>query len=661
MKRIPSIFTIAALCGAVMTSCGQKEPLLSENTEVGYTFEVSFGDESKSGCFASGTYVNDYNLYFFADEVLDRQVYSPGGKTTVSLAPNREYRLYAIGNVGKKSFTPGMSIDSFLSGKLNFSSLDELEGIPCAYIPETTLIPSRDLASGTYHIKAGALFAEFKIDLAVKNALDSDKLDITNVSCFNINSELSYFGENDSATSSTLVDAGDFLSQSDLETLSKGGTVRFYAPENMQGTMSNPTRDYKIKKSDSGLCTYVRIEGTYESQYASYLLKYVFYLGEDLYTSFNIKRNKTYELHLTLDLGDEYLFDLDGFEDNEDSPTQGPNITRDEKYVLVPSETQVDTWGGNEYGITVSAVNFRGDSIDVTRELTVDGVTYTGGAPTGLISWNGSEIVATDWWGMSGTWVTSNPTYTITFRYGDATTTVTGVMNGHTGIRCKDSYWYSEIERAGAHAPAKSVWLYGSQDTDVSGTACIIGDSDLQWFTNSGRDCIMPGEDIPVLLTATDPTNGFFREGTGYINVSTDVAELCVTIRPSFSNVTVFGGTKDISTSTTVSGSFLGNTGISRIEDPVGNSFPMAVIQSISYYDVNGEFRELTSEYAIPEEYSRVEFSIGNPNESHEDVPSTNAWSLAENFFPTISMGQQDMVHIFVNGFTARWQWGFGI
>lgn len=661
MRHLHLKIAFIILWNAVLTSCEYSEPRPASEEEITYTFEMDFGGESKSGCFLSGTYVNNYNLYFFADGELSRQVYSPGGKTTISLAPNQEYLLYAIGNIGQKAFKPGMKLESFLGEKLKFGSLGELAGIPCSYIPEATLIPSRDLTSGTYHVKAGALFAEFKIDLKVKNAADSDKLDITDVSCFNINSELTYFSEGDKAKASTVVDAGDFLSSADLKTLSKGGTVAFYAPENLQGTMSNPTKDYKIKKSSSGLCTYVKVEGTYESQYASYQLKYIFYLGEDLYTSFNIKRNKTYELHLTLDLGDEYLFDLEDVEDDEDNPTQGPDVTREDKYTLVPSVTTLDTWGGNEYSITIDAVNFKGDAIDVTSQVTVDGVKYTGGAPGGLISWNGSEIVATDWWGMSGKWVTASPTYTITFRYGDATVTVSGTMNGYIGIRSKETYWYSEIERSGELAPSQSVFLYGSQTTDVSSTATITAVPDYQWFTNSGRDCIMTGSDIPVTLTATDPSNGFHREGTGSIDVVTDVAELHVTINPSFRNVITFSGTKSISTSTTVSDSFLGNVGIAYIEDPVGNSFPMSVIQSIWYYDVNGERRNLTSEFAIPEEYSRVEFSIGYPNESHEDVPSVEDWSIAENYFPTIKMGQQDIVYLFVNGFLARWQWGYGI
>lgn len=661
MKDLYTTIALATISVVILTSCEHSEPVHVMEGEVEYAFEMDFGSESKSGCFLSGTYVNDYNLYFFADGMLDRQVYSPGGKTTVSLAPNQEYWLYAIGNVGKKTFKPGMSLDSFLGEKLKFGSLGEFSGIPCAYTPKTALIPSRDLASGTYHVKATALFAEFKIDLKVKNAAASDKLEITDVSCFNINSELTYFSEGDKAKASTIIDAGDFLSKADLEALSKGNTATFYAPENMQGTMANPTKDYKIKKSSSGLCTYVKIEGTYESQYASYLLKYIFYLGEDLYTSFDIKRNKTYELHLTLDLGDEYLFDLDGFEDDDDNPTQGPNVTKEEKYTLVPSVTEIDTWGGNEYSISINAVNFRGDAIDVTSNVSVDGIKYTGGAPGGLISWNGSEVVAADWWGMSGKWVTASPTYTITFRYGDATTTVTGTMNGYIGIKSRETYRYSEIERTGTCAPSQSVFLFGSQTTDVSSTATIIGDSDYQWFTNSGRECIMPGENIPVTLSATDPSNGFHREGTGTIDVVTDVAKLHVTINPSFRNVITFSGTKGISTSTAVFGSFLGNAGIAYIEEPVGNSFPMAVIQSIWYEDINGERRNITSEFAIPEEYSRVEFSVGHPADSHEDIPSIECWSISENFFPTIKMGQQDMIHIFVNGFLAHWQWGYGI
>lgn len=334
--RIYRIWGLSILTASIMLgACSPSQP--EDGDAVKYS-EYIFGctggiSETKSGYFADGSEVNNYCLFFYMEGELKYAFHSPdGAQLSVQFLESdqdSEMMVYALANVGNliNDYPIGSSIDELLAYKQSFLSLSSLDGIPASYAPDSPVIPSRDLEGKTTVLPAVPLMAKFDINLSVNNAEYPGNLKIKDVRCFNINKEVTAFGSG--ATATEVVSTGDFLSAgSDLPAFEGGASVSFYVPENLQGSISNPTMDYRLKKSSNGLCTYVTVEADYSSDMAVYSLEYVFYLGEDLYTSFNIGRNREYTLNLSLDLSDPYLFAHEPSTPAPSNPDQGPYINR---------------------------------------------------------------------------------------------------------------------------------------------------------------------------------------------------------------------------------------------------------------------------------------------------------------------------------------------
>lgn len=334
MKTITGALSVL-LTSWLLAACSPFQP--KEDDTERYS-EYSFGctgsiDETRSDYFADGSDVNNYCLFFYIGGRLKYAFYSPdGGLLRVQFLESdqdSEMLVYALANVGNLigSYAVGSDVDELLSYKQSFVSLASLDGIPASYTPDSPIVPSRDLEGRTTIIPAVPLMARFNISLSVNNAEYPGKLHIKSVSCYNINKEVSAFGSGDTATE--VLAYGDCLSAgSDISAFERGSSVSFYVPENLQGSISNPTNDYRLKMPSNGLCTYTIVEAEYASDMAVYSLEYVFYLGEDLYTSFNIERNREYNLYLSLDLSDPYLFGQEPATPDYDSPEQGPYVNR---------------------------------------------------------------------------------------------------------------------------------------------------------------------------------------------------------------------------------------------------------------------------------------------------------------------------------------------
>lgn len=207
----------------------------------------------------------------------------------------------------------------------------------------------------------------------------------------------------------------------------------------------------------------------------------------------------------------------------------------------VDSES-IDTWGGNSYPLHFTYTNGTGQTTTVTPVL--ESVSYTGGAPSGLISYSGGALTAADWWGAHGSWVTGSPSYTATFSYGGAKAYVSGTMNGTTGFAGMDA---GDIVFTQDHGlpDGSGARLVGSTTINVgSSTSCSVN---AGYGSYSGGH-LMVGS-YTLNYSTVDPTNGLTRTGSTSFNVLTNVASVEGSIsisNPSYStgNIrTVYGST----------------------------------------------------------------------------------------------------------------------
>ena len=308
---------------------------------------------------------------------------------------------------------------------------------------------------------------------------------------------------------------------------------------------------------------------------------------------------------------------------------------------LTASTNVQDTWGGNEYPVTITYDDGRGHLTDVTSRAVCSGIDFTGGIPSRLLQWDGSHIVAGDWWGMSGVWVSSSPTYTMTLSYGGLSVKISGTMHGFTGAEVSPTrkvWHYREVEDNGWNAPPVKIVLVGSERMEVSDDERFVDNDHIL-----GSGIIGVGSAIPLYVEFTDPYNGYVRSGSTSFDVVTNVASLHAYINVYLTQG-VTGETVHIDNASSISGAFFGNVGITSIEQGYP-PYDLVVQQSIWYVDYRGEEHQVTSRYG---------------QDDYEDsITISDEWSLETQWDARIRKGEDHLIEIDVNGFSASWLWGY--
>ena len=308
---------------------------------------------------------------------------------------------------------------------------------------------------------------------------------------------------------------------------------------------------------------------------------------------------------------------------------------------LTASITSQDTWGGNEYPVTLTYDDGRGHLTDVSSRAVCTRLDFTGGLPSGMLHWDGGSIVAEDWWGLSGAWVSSSPTYTMTLSYEGLSVEISGTINGFTGAEISPTmtvWHYREVEDSGLDAPPVKIVLVGSERQEVADDSRSVNDA---YILDNGFIGVC--NDIPLLVEFTDPSNGFARSGSTRFDVITNVASLT-----AFINVYITQGasgeTVSVSNSSSRDGSFYGNVGIVKIDEGYP-PFNLVVQQSISYVDYRGREHFVTSAHG--------------QNDSSDYISISDEWSLETQWEASIGRGESYLIVIDVNGFSASWEWGY--
>lgn len=229
------------------------------------------------------------------------------GMNVVELYPGEVYNIYALANFSdiQAEFKESDFVESFVwhvRGPEDFQ--EHLPMVGCA----TGILVEDDM-------EAVEIFLE---RLVSKVCLSIDKTALTGLSvdavrlrqCSSMVYPFCDMGEGGSmALAVDEVHDGDHASSDDLVNLNSGGSVFFYAPENIRGILLPENDDPWLKIPDSidgheGLATYVEVECSFldSPEYEGSIICR-FYLGRDNCSDFSIIRNSCLNVVLTLTEG----------------------------------------------------------------------------------------------------------------------------------------------------------------------------------------------------------------------------------------------------------------------------------------------------------------------------------------------------------------------
>lgn len=275
---------------------------------------------TKSSMPGSDTDITDLNVYAYRNGQLEAESYDSAAQTSLTLVRNATYTLYALSGCGEVHAPASESELASIAVAPSKMAMCCREGV----------VRTADGSSVT--IPLTRLFARYEL-LLDKN-LENCDYQITSVQVLQQASSISPFA---AASAATGVSSGDSATASDLALLNGGGSAVFYVPENCQGVLlpsnTDPWRKIpdNIPASKRGLCTYLHIEGNWTTSGASADLSINLMLGADDCTDFNVVRNTSILITLSLSdsgtLKSSWKVDMDGLDDDRILSFANPSQT----------------------------------------------------------------------------------------------------------------------------------------------------------------------------------------------------------------------------------------------------------------------------------------------------------------------------------------------
>ena len=423
MRRIISfIWAVLLMCSCIYEDLSDCPNYIQGNGKpVDVEFCVSCTDsiETKSSISASETAVTNLNLFVYYDGKLETSSYIESPTSfSMSLVKGRTYNMYALANMGKISAP--VTEEQMTGFQYSISKVTDIK----LAFPMCWSLEDQTIGGTTPRISIGLERMVSRINFSI----DSSELEDFTVTAVRLRQaalKMYPFFDNGSegsrASNLSEVGDGDWASSSDLTKLNAGQKIWFYALENCQGVLlpGNKSAESKIPSEipyGSELCTYLEMTASYSGEYegvpvSSDNVVYRFYIGNDNCSDFNVRRNNSVDISLTVTR--ERIFDESWrVSYGEDLP----NIA----YGLTNSESSVSLNVGGS--TTLSATYYR--TVDGGRDSETDVTSYaawTSSNPS-IATVEGGKITAV-----------SAGTATITATYNGYRATTTVAVNNTMG------------------------------------------------------------------------------------------------------------------------------------------------------------------------------------------------------------------------------------
>ena len=309
------IFLLGALTSCVAESNGDDDRVFAD---VDTSFAITVGVESpeRAGGVRSSfdgetlTRIRNLNLFVYHEGRLLEdcsRYYTDMSSLMMSLPYEKNgFNIYMAGNVGKLEAPENEEDISALPYVMDSYEDMRSDGFPLAgkYL---------GYKKGEHaHFALKRLVGQY--DIRIRTSAEDAVYTVKDVRLLNCAKDVYPFASDakPSLFTGTLLDGeaecGDYLTQDDIDRLNAGETVSLYFLENLQGVLLPGNKDRRKKipstleligKGIADHCTYLEITSDISTPAARYTDgKYRFYLGQDQYSDFSIKRNTLYDVTL---------------------------------------------------------------------------------------------------------------------------------------------------------------------------------------------------------------------------------------------------------------------------------------------------------------------------------------------------------------------------
>lgn len=307
MKRNVTFYVIL-LAALLATACNN--PVNPDSGELSAPLSIAIDIACEAGSTrgqiaANETSVSNLNIFIY-DEAAGL-IHSTGYFTSYesirfdNLVEGRRYKILALANTGRKTAPNRLAQALETRVDTHDSATITDAGIPMACDTVITFGFEGDGYSVCLHLQR--LMARYALQLDLSRM--QGELELQSAELHNAAESVAPWQEESRAEANHLCD-GDHLTAAELESLVNGSSVRLLVPENMQGDLLKNNNDpWQKTPSELGAsgdcCTYLEITGLYRFEGMTVNdLRYRFYLGEDNVRNFDIRRNTSYVVTLSL-------------------------------------------------------------------------------------------------------------------------------------------------------------------------------------------------------------------------------------------------------------------------------------------------------------------------------------------------------------------------
>ena len=411
MRRIITMaITALLMCSCIfedMSDCPNYIKGAGEQIDVEFYVSCTDSVETKSSITASETAVTNLNLLVYHNGKLEASSYIESPTSfSMSLVKGRTYNMYALANMGK--VTTPFKEEEIKSYQYSISKVTDIK----LAFPMCWSLADETISGSGPRININLERMVSRINFSI----DSSELEDFTVTAVRLRQaalKMYPFFDNGSEGSrvSNLseVGDGDWASSSDLTKLNAGQKIWFYALENCQGVLlpGNKSAESKIPSEipyGSELCTYLEMTASYSGDYegvpvSSDNVVYRFYIGNDNCSDFNVRRNNSVDISLT--------------------------VTRDRIFDESWKVSYGDDLPEVNYSLTIVKPNME-LSIGATANLSAMYIKNVGGVKN-----SESDVTAYAAWSSSNASVATVSAGKITAK-GVGTATITATYNGYT-------------------------------------------------------------------------------------------------------------------------------------------------------------------------------------------------------------------------------------